>query len=179
MLCSGLLNPSRTKMLASLPSLRMIFCSAMPLPRASPSGLRWEVIRKRRPARMRSATSAAAKSGFVVVVGAWLILGHDLRENALDPARAHRRFGVSEIELRRIAEANAPAEQRADVALALLQLLDRRLRVVLAQAADEDARVLQVGTHFDVGDRRESEIGVFQIAAEHVDQRVADRRSDL
>src|SRR5438132_6854216 len=101
MLCSGLLKPSRTNTLASLPSLRMIFCSAIPLPSASPSGLRCDVMRKRRPARMRSATSRAALSGFVVAVVVVVIgfLRHHFGEDALDATGAHRRFVVSKVEL--------------------------------------------------------------------------------
>src|SRR2546423_5957786 len=116
MLCSAELNPSRTCTCASLPSWRMRRCRARPLPRASPSGLRCEVMRKLRPARMRSATSFAARSGFIV---RWILF-----QQRLDAAGARRGVVVLEVELRSVAEADALAEIRADAPAPLLQRID-------------------------------------------------------
>src|SRR2546425_1144569 len=125
MLWSGFENPSRTVTRALLPSLRINPCRAMPLPRASPSGLRCEVMRKLRPSRMRAPTSAAAVSGLVVGIGVvvvvvmfWLRLGFrcDLHQDFLDPAGAHGRLVVLEVELRREAEPDALPEELAHAA---------------------------------------------------------------
>src|SRR5581483_12055727 len=67
MLCSGWLKPSRTCISARFPICRIRRCSARPLPSASPSGLRCDVIRKLLPPRIRAATSFAARSGVVVM----------------------------------------------------------------------------------------------------------------
>src|ERR1041385_5154827 len=115
MLCSALPKPSRTCTLALLPIARISPCSARPLPSASPSGLRCEVMRKLRPARMRSATSRAAASGFVVVVGVVVVLvivRFEVVEQRFDAARPRRRIVVAEVELRRVAEMDALAEEQ-------------------------------------------------------------------
>src|SRR5881394_979272 len=143
-------------------------CRARPLPRASPSGLRCEVIRKLRPARMRSATSRAARSGFGLVIVRWILF-----QQRLDAPGARGRVVVLEVELRSVAEADALAEEGADAAAPLLESVDHIAHLVLVQAADEDAREVEVGTDFHFGDRGQAERDVLDVEAEHLDQRVA------
>src|SRR5260221_5518645 len=121
MFSSGLPKPSRTCTWASLPSWRMRRCRARPLPSASPSGLRCEVIRKLRPLRLRSATARAPSSGWVVGLTVGLIVGFVvivlfavwciLEQQGLDPAGSQPCFVVAEVELRRVPQTNALAEE--------------------------------------------------------------------
>src|SRR5450432_3216455 len=182
MFMSGFAKPSRTTIFDCLPSLRISRCSAIPLPRASPSGLRCDVMRKLWPARMRSATSRAATSGFwLVVVVVVVILSFRFRcvfdEQRLDAAGPHRRLVVLEVELGCVAQVDPLAEESADAALCVLQFLDLLLRLFLLEAADEDARKVQIGADVDVCDRHEAERSGLQIMTQDLDERVADHRS--
>src|SRR5256885_13768586 len=103
MLCSEGVNPSRTCMRALLPICRISRCSARPLRRASPSGLRCDVMRKLRPARMRSATSLDAMSGLLIFL--------DVRQQLLNATGAGGSVVVAKIELRRHAQMDALAEE--------------------------------------------------------------------
>src|SRR5205823_576044 len=166
MLRSAAPKPSRTCTRACLPSWRMRRCSARPLPSASPSGLRCEVMRKLRPARMRSATCCAPRSGFIA--------GRILFQQRLDAAGERGGVVVSEVELRSVAKANAPAEERADAAAALLQRVDGVARLIFVQAADEDARDVEVGADFDFGDGGQAHGDILEVEAEYFDQGVAN-----
>src|ERR1051325_3283931 len=169
MLRSAAPKPSRTCTRACLPICRMRRCRASPLPSASPSGLRCEVMRKLRPARMRSATCWAPRSGF------GFIAGRILFQQRLDAAGARGGVVVFEVELGSVAEPDALAEERADAAAALLEGVHGVARLVFAQAADEDAREMQVGTHLDLGDRCQAHGAAFEVEAKHFDQGVANR----
>src|SRR5262249_16673603 len=162
---SAALNPSRTCTRASLPIWRIRRCSASPLPSASPSGLRCEVMRKVRPARMRSATCCAARSGLVT----WRILF----QQRLDAAGARRGVVVLEIELASVAEPDSRSQERANGAAPLLQRVDHAARFLLVQAADEDAREVQIGADFDFGHGGQSERDVLNVEAQHFNERVA------
>src|SRR5436305_5190922 len=179
---SAALNPSRTCTRASLPICRMRRCRARPLPSASPSGLRCEVMRKLRPARMRSATSRAAASGFVVVVGVvvgvLVIVRFEIVEQRFDAARPRRRVVVAEVELRRVAEMDALAEERADPRSALLQRADHLLRLLFLEAAHEDAREVEVGADLDLVDRGQAEVDGLHVVAEDLDERLAQHLAD-
>src|SRR4051794_41071185 len=181
MLRSGLPKPSRTCTFASLPSWRMRRCRARPLPSASPSGLRCEVMRKLRPPRIRSATARAPSSGFVgfgvgfvIVIRSRWILGQD----RLDAAGAHGRLVVAEVELRRVAQTDALAEEMPHLPLRLGELLHQRLRLFLVETAQEDAREVQVGADVDTSDGEEVEARVLEIVAEHLHERFAHALAD-
>src|SRR3981081_3168896 len=101
-------------------------CSARPLPSASPSGLRWEVMRKFLPERIRSATSCASVSIVVVVVVLFsfkwdaralggVLFALDIREQILHPSGAHPRLVVLELELRRVAQPDSLSEEVPDL----------------------------------------------------------------
>src|ERR1700682_1566309 len=157
MFISGLAKPSRTWTLASLPSWRMRRCSARPLPRASPSGLRCEVMRKLRPERMRSATARMPSSGLFVVVAfvVWLIVGFVrvvmigfveglvrrrlvFAQQRLDAVGAEGRLVEAEVELRRVAQTNPLSEKMPRPPLPLDHRADARQRILVIHTAYQD-----------------------------------------
>src|SRR5256885_377903 len=168
MLYSARLNPSRTCIAAFLPRRRMRRCSPRPLPRASPSGLRCEVIRKLRPLRTRSATSLAAFSGFV-------ILFLDVAQQLLDAPGARVGLVVPKIEVRRDSQANSLPEKMPDPPLLRVEVLRDLLRLLLIQSGDEDAREMQIGTDLRAGDGDHREALILQIEAKDLHQRAAKR----
>src|SRR5437773_541501 len=170
MLYSARLNPSRTCIAAVLPSRRIRRCSPRPLPRASPSGLRCEVIRKLRPLRTRSATSFAAFSGFV-------ILFLDVAQQLLDAPGARVGLVVAKLEVRRDTQANSLPEKMPDPSLLLVEILRDLLRLFLVQAGDEDAREMQIRTDLGARDGDHREPLILQIEAENLHQRAAERLS--
>src|SRR5437867_9540929 len=130
-------------MAAVLPSRRMRRCNPSPLPRASPSGLRCDVIRKLRPARTRSATSWAAVSGVIVMPSVarhrcgWaarssrlpatpfpryarddnvstFLLFLDVAQQLLDAVGARGRLVILKVELGRRSQPNPLSEKMAD-----------------------------------------------------------------
>src|SRR5262249_6196712 len=162
---SAALNPSRTCTRASLPIWRIRRCSARPLPSASPSGLRCEVMRKLRPSRMRSATCCAARSGLVTW---WILL-----QQRLDAAGARRGVVVLEIELGSVAKPDSSSQERADTTAPLLQRVDHAARFLLVQSADEDRREMVIGADFEFGEVGRPERDVLDVDAQRFDQRVA------
>src|SRR5688572_27481942 len=116
---------------------------------------------------MRSATCAAATSGFVVVV---LIVRfffrHDPGQQRFDAAASFRGLVVLEVQLRRVAETDAPAEIMTDGAARLLERLDDLPRLFFLQPADEYAREVKIRTDVHAGDGCETELDVLEVAAE-------------
>src|SRR5262249_43449950 len=106
MLCNAGVNPSRTCIRAILPIWRIRRSSARPLPRASPSGLGGEVIRKFRPPRMRPATSFAATSGLLILL--------DVGQQLLDAAGPRRSLVVAKVEFRSESQTYALAQKMPD-----------------------------------------------------------------
>src|SRR5581483_2031567 len=128
MLASAGWKPSRTCIDADLPRWRMRRCSPSPLPSASPSGLRCEVIRKLRPERMRSATARAASGRFVAMI----LL--DLLQQRFDAAGARRCFVVAKVELGSDAEVDPLPQEVTDASALGVQVAGDLQRLLLIEA---------------------------------------------
>src|SRR5512142_930686 len=94
-------------------------------------------------------------------------------QDLFDPAGAHRRLVVLEVELRRVTQVNPPAEVSADAAPRVLQLFHDRFRLVFLEAADEGTGEVEVGADVDAGDRGQADVHL-GVAAQDLDERVAD-----
>src|SRR5260370_875794 len=158
MLYSARLNPSRTCIATVLPRRRMSRCSPRRWPRASPSGLRCEVIRKLRPLRTRSATSLAAFSGFV-------ILFLDVAQQLLDASGARGGLVVPKIEVRRESQADSLPEKMADPPFLLIEILRDLLGLLLIQSADVNPREMQIRANLGTRDGDHREALIFEVQA--------------
>src|ERR1700737_1764157 len=170
MLKSARLNPSRTCMAAVLPRRRISRCNPSPLPRASPSGLRWEVIRKLRPLRMRSATSRAALSGLVIFL--------DIAQQLLDAPGAGQGFVVTKVELWSEAQSDPLSEKMPDLALQCIQVARDLLGLLFVHPRDEHTREVKVRTDVHARDGDHRQAVVLQVVAKDLHQGAAECLAD-
>src|SRR5205823_5720844 len=96
----------------------------------------------------------------------------------LDAAGPRRRVVIAEVELRRVAKTDAPAEERTDPRSALLEREDHVARLLLVEAAHEDAGEVEVRADLDLVDRGQALGDVLHVVAENLNERIAQHFAD-
>src|SRR5690606_30336741 len=96
-------------------------------------------------------------------------------QKLLDVHRVAERIVVAEVELRCAPDMHAPADLGAQKAGGGAQPLGRAAPVlILAHHAVEDLRVVEIGTHLDVGDGHDTDARIAHVALEQLRQLAPD-----